>query len=843
MITLLCAAVGGARVLFADAVQTQLTSESYACKEHLIAQWDAIENAGRGAHSDKPTSWVELVGGISVSGSQNLTYNDKSVKFSGAQYFTCHIPALKTALANKSCTVEMRLRPTEYVKYGGIFQVGSLAARELILDQREDAGSASAKCAFGGLQYAASVMSSVAQCCPPANDYFGKDVMATVTVDGNGAHLAYDGGEIVHTNPGKGVAPTLDQLAVGKYGNNDPAKMYVRSVRIYDTALTREQSQWNLFVDRVRLCAQSAFNYSKDQGTLTVSMDCPSPVPYDVVAVVRDLGESWTTVTNVIAEGVVSGPVSGSLPGIDPAGSYEVVVRIRVPVDGKKVEMDVNVLTVVAPESVKTRGTIYQTAATASLDTPGDWLLPASGLRRVPLDGDKVVIGQMTGTYALNITGAGTRTFNGWTGAGAEAVVSETTIGAGSTLNITNTTAYSGNQSGSKASFIVDGGTLHIKSSTENSMYGDDTLTIRNGGTFLRDGPSGYTYSIGMYGNSRIYLQDGNFTITPASDRPGYGTLHFLDLDTTSAFIQSGGTASCYALSFQRQADSYYEISGGSMTLSGGIQIGNLSSKYSSRGMVRLRGSKFTFTAQDLGTAYGPGSRTAPPTFFDYRIRSDADPGAKGVGFIDYNTKTIVRGAIRVIPDGGMAIVHTNLFPLIVQKEGEALTFAYDLKGGAPSHRFWSTGLFDIGVPEGLEHMIRADLKPGAELADGWTSEEGVSAGFVKLPRVVNPDKLLRANLKLKVVPQGTKTLASIKSDLEAMGFGPVTVDETAAYNLVVGLPKDRLAKGFSDSKVLMDFTTVSGSKAMQSSTVTTNALIKAVALDILKPGLVLFVL
>ena len=377
-------------------------------------------------------------------------------------------------------------------------------------------------------------------------------------------------------------------------------------------------------------------------------------------------------------------------------------------------------------------------------------------------------------------------------------------------------------------------------------MYGDDTLTIRNGGTFLRDGTSGNTKSISMQGNSRIYLQDGNFTITPAGDQPKYSTLHFWDLETTSkapAFIQTGGTASCYALSFQRQSDSYYEISGGSMTLSGGIQIGNLSTKYTSCGMVRLRGSKFTFTAQDLGTAYIGGSRTTPPTFFDYRIRSDADPGAKGVGFIDYNTGTTVRGAIRVIPDGGMAIVHTNLFPLIVQKEGKALTFAYDLKGGAPSHRFWSTGLFDIGVPEGLEHMIRADLKPGAELADGWTSEEGVSAGFVKLPRVVNPDKLLRANLKLKVEPQGTKTLASIKSDLEAMGFGPVTVDETAAdYNLVVGLPKDRLAKGFADSKVLMDFTTVSGAKAMQTNTVTTNALIKAVALDILKPGLILMV-
>lgn len=40
-----------------------------------------------------------------------------------------------------------------------------------------------------------------------------------------------------------------------------------------------------------------------------------------------------------------------------------------------------------------------------------------------------------------------------------------------------------------------------------------------------------------------------------------------------------------------------------------------------------------------------------------------------------------------------------------------------------------------------------------------------------------------------------------------------------------------------------MDFTTVTGAKAMQSSTVTTNALIKAVALDIVKSGLVLFVI
>ena len=565
--------------------------------------------------------------------------------------------------------------------------------------------------------------------------------------------------------------------------------------------------------------------------------------PCTLTAVVRDCATGETT-TKPLGVAEDSELHEYELSGLKPDGEYELTVHGSWPnlgVDG--LESDLYVFQVSAAVDTA-KGSIYMVGPDAELDgDPMDWLVKSSGLHRLPLDGDKIIIGQTGGgTYALNITNSVTRTFNGWTGAGAASVVSETTIGAGSTLNITNTTAYSGKQSGSKASFVVDGGTLHIKSNTQEYMYGTDTLTIKNGGTFLRDGVSGSAETIRMQGNSRIYLQDGNFTITPASDRPGYGTLHFLDLDTTSAFIQSGGTASCYALSFQRQADSYYEISGGSMTLSGGIQIGNLSAKYSSRGTVRLRGSKFTFTAHDLGTAYGPGSRTAPPTFFDYRIRSDADPGAKGVGFIDYNTKTTVRGAIRVIPDGGMAIVHTNLFPLIVQKSKSALTFANDFKGRAPSYKFWSTGLFDIGVPDGLAHMIRADLKPGAELADGWTSEEGVSAGFVKLPRIGTPDKLQKANLKLKVGPQGTKTLASIKSDLEAMGFGPVTVDETADYNLVVGLPKDRLARDFPDSKVLIDFTEVTGATAAQQNNVTTNALIKAVSLDIVKPGLVLMV-
>ena len=561
--------------------------------------------------------------------------------------------------------------------------------------------------------------------------------------------------------------------------------------------------------------------------------------PCTLTAVVHDCvsGETTTNSLGVVEDSELH---EYKLSGLTPDGVYEIAIHGSWPNLGSGgLEFDLFVFQVSAAANTA-KGSIYMMAPDAELGgDPMDWLVRSSGLHRLPLDGDKIIIGLYPGTYALNITNAVTRAFNGWTGAGAANIVSETTIGAGSTLNITNTTAYSGNQSGSKASFVVDGGTLQFSGSTSFSMYNEDAIIV-NGGSFLCKGTKNVTHTFVMAGTSRMYFSGGTVNLSSV----GNGWVKFNSSGVPSPYVvQSGGAVTLGAITIQQPSDSYYEISGGSLSVASGIRVSNDSNKSDACATIRPRGSRFTFETGEVGHTFNAAVHAVLPTFYDFRIRSDANPGAKGVGFINY-TGTAVKGAWRAIPDGGVAIVHTNLFPLIVQKSEKTLTFAKDFKGGIASYRFWSTGLFDIGVPKGLEHMIRADLKPEAELADGWTSEEGVSAGFVKLPRVVNPDKLLRANLKLKVEPQGTKTLASIKSDLEAMGFGPVTVDETAAdYNLVVGLPKDRLAKGFSDSKVLMDFTTVSGAKAMQTNTVTTNALIKAVALDILKPGLVLFVL
>lgn len=75
------------------------TSASYVQREHLIAQWDGIDNAGTGTHDPNATVWKDLVGsrhltlktGGSWSAAGNaLVVNGRSAEYNGAA------PACKT---------------------------------------------------------------------------------------------------------------------------------------------------------------------------------------------------------------------------------------------------------------------------------------------------------------------------------------------------------------------------------------------------------------------------------------------------------------------------------------------------------------------------------------------------------------------------------------------------------------------------------------------------------------------------------------------------------------------------------------------------------------------------
>ena len=45
-----------------SALAETYTSASYAQRSHLVAQWDAINNAGTGTHDPNATVWKNLAG-------------------------------------------------------------------------------------------------------------------------------------------------------------------------------------------------------------------------------------------------------------------------------------------------------------------------------------------------------------------------------------------------------------------------------------------------------------------------------------------------------------------------------------------------------------------------------------------------------------------------------------------------------------------------------------------------------------------------------------------------------------------------------------------------------------
>ena len=576
-----------------------------------------------------------------------------------------------------------------------------------------------------------------------------------------------------------------------------------------------------------------------DKGTMRVYVAVEAideNIPCTLTATVRDCDAGVVT-SHELGTVDDSKVRAYEIPGLSSAKRYEVTIHGYRKFGSDEFSDDLGVFSVSPADAAI--GDIYLTSPIGTIDgNPYDWSVKSTDVHRLPQDGDRVLIGIDPGNYSLTMTNSGARYFNGWCGASDTSITGKTLICSGTTLNITNAMQFGvANRVGCEGSMTLDGGTLNIHGNFEVSFNGTSSLRVK-GGTLLRDGTISAQKSFTMGGSSRVYLEGGAVTVKGTSTDTSRGAFYFYG---PAAVIQSGGTVSLGSIPVESQDDSFYEISGGSLDVEKGIRVGKVSKNATACTTIRLRGSGFEFSTSDVGNASVP--RKLMPSFYDFRIRSDAKPGKKGVGFIDYHTGTTVYGAWRAVPDGGVAIVHTNLFPLIVQRAGNALELKYDFEDNAASHDLMQTGLFKIAVPAEAPHMIRADLNPSAELASGWANEVGVAAGFVRLPRISNPDNLGAANLKLKVKMLGEKDLASLKADIEGAGLGPVKVDGAAAdYNLVVGLPKSCLARGSSTSKVLVDFTTVTGALAAQTGTVTTNALIQAVAVDIRKPGLVLMV-
>ena len=254
---------------------SELSTTDYAHKDDLIVQLDAIENAGRGVHRSALTNWFNLAKSQEIppyasqtqSGSQKAlgnppcngggvgspVYGEKGVVLQNT-FFQAQVSGLAAALANKALTVQVFINPDSYALWQGVFQIGNgTSNRELILDCRKEQPQ-TVEGSFGALQYAANSWSESARIPDAAiRNYFGKDVLATVTVDADGAHLWYDNeSSYVFTNAGGNAAPTTDWLTLAAYINGLVYPMTMRAVRIYGRTLTADEIAANYRLDHAR---------------------------------------------------------------------------------------------------------------------------------------------------------------------------------------------------------------------------------------------------------------------------------------------------------------------------------------------------------------------------------------------------------------------------------------------------------------------------------------------------------------------------------------------------------------------------------------------------------------
>ena len=225
-------------------------------QEGLLAMWDAVENAGRGVHDADVEKWKDLVGSADLSPNGNPVFNPDSVTLANSSAFDGTVDGIASAFQHSGFTVQLMMHPTERpsAPYCGVVHIGPGGKnRQLILDSRKQTGQGQASWySFAGLQFRESTWQdrSVIQ---PENDYVGKDVEVTVTVDGKGANLWFDDAEVPHfTTEGGDVDSTSDDFYIGRELSGSYYPMVLYGARLYSRPLTVAEIARNTAVDRER---------------------------------------------------------------------------------------------------------------------------------------------------------------------------------------------------------------------------------------------------------------------------------------------------------------------------------------------------------------------------------------------------------------------------------------------------------------------------------------------------------------------------------------------------------------------------------------------------------------
>ena len=224
-------------VLALPGLAESYTSASYVQQEHLIAQWDGIDNAGTGVHDPNATVWKDLKGTLDMT----LTSKGRWAA-RGNALFVSGLGAQGTNATPAYKTIEVVYR---MAKNGGrILFASGLQSRFVLFDPAADIPK---KLYFDGAASTKRINWSLdtTALCSAAATYTGNAV-ANMYFDG----LARNDGS--HSN-GWGVGD--GKVGVGNRKSSETSYNWtgeVYAIRLYDVALTAEEIAANHVVDQAR---------------------------------------------------------------------------------------------------------------------------------------------------------------------------------------------------------------------------------------------------------------------------------------------------------------------------------------------------------------------------------------------------------------------------------------------------------------------------------------------------------------------------------------------------------------------------------------------------------------
>ena len=229
----------------------RVSSASYVDGD-LVAQWDGLDNAGRGTHSMDSTTWVDLTGhgwdAVYPGGCKYACWQDSSFFFVRSDRCTFSVvePNLQASLGS-SWTIEAFVKPTEwdFYDYAGVAGAHNTSGQGLCFFQYENGSFRSGTYQQTILDYA------------PGNSLVADEQRhLACTADGSACVArAYANGAVVAQSQFASGRSTLDNPSFflgNAYDNSITAREFegdIYAIRVYSRVLTPEELAANRAID------------------------------------------------------------------------------------------------------------------------------------------------------------------------------------------------------------------------------------------------------------------------------------------------------------------------------------------------------------------------------------------------------------------------------------------------------------------------------------------------------------------------------------------------------------------------------------------------------------------